>query len=163
MRNYFYSLDCNGLLYLQGSPRNITSAFKDIRFLDFFFSRVKQSPKTHPLALQGYTHQSQCGNEMNWLKVEKTPVVFHSIDQQTQIIAWAGSLALPFNPNEISVCQDGYFYHSISARMPTAVHGHPIGLLKSSLVLTDLTDFDRSQDDCIVYKGKQYSVKRIFL
>ncbi|KAF9578115.1 hypothetical protein BGW38_006256 [Lunasporangiospora selenospora] len=76
IRPYFYFIDIHGQLFLQDTrPKNLTSCFKDLRFLDFFYTRLRANTTPY---FPEYAWQSPCGKEINFVEAADTPVVFHS-------------------------------------------------------------------------------------
>jgi len=54
-----------------------TAGFKDVKFLDFFFSRLR--PNDTGRLADRYPFVSPCGREMNYVAVEDVPVVFKTL------------------------------------------------------------------------------------
>ncbi|KAI8910958.1 hypothetical protein EDD86DRAFT_204056, partial [Gorgonomyces haynaldii] len=154
LREYFYEIDEHGQLFLEETvPKNITSCFKDIKFLDFFYTRLKREQHPH---LKEYTHLSPCGPERNWIKVQDTPIVFHTLQEDK--LVYGGSLCVDFDPHLLFV-RNGRFYFRIQDHLPSPVWydgKHNLGLIKSSLVLSafaDSIDFSANQ---FMYKHRHY-------
>jgi len=53
------------------------AGFKDVRFLDLFFSRLR--PNDTGRLADRYPFVSPCGREMNYVAVEDVPVVFKTL------------------------------------------------------------------------------------
>ncbi|KAE8231214.1 hypothetical protein CF326_g3776 [Tilletia indica] len=164
LRSYFYHVDIHGQLFLtETQPKNLTSCFKSIPFLDFFFQRLGPNPALTPPSPdstsssakaklvqaqrreleegaleQGYLWLSPCGPEMNFVKAEATPVVFRELDQDGNL-HWAGSFKTRFEPGKMVVDVDtGYLYHPSPSSSSPSPYGE-YSLLSSSLVLTHLS------------------------
>ncbi|KAI8816000.1 uncharacterized protein EV422DRAFT_334288 [Fimicolochytrium jonesii] len=143
VREWFYHIDVHGQLFLHGTrTRNFTTCFKDPKFLDFFFSRLQlwppsanhghAKPRSPPpdVCADEYLFASPCGREMNWVAVEDSPIVFHSIvrdggSPKTQYepqvyLQYAGNLRLPFDPDALYMSErTGRLYHSL---LPRGIH-----------------------------------------
>jgi hypothetical protein len=80
-REYFYFIDFHGQLFLEETtPKNFTTCFKDPKFLNFFFKRIRYNSKVN----NDYSYLSPCGVEVNFIKSEDSPIVFHDlIDSST--------------------------------------------------------------------------------
>jgi len=65
-RNYFYTVDLQGRLFLEeSSPKNIATSLKSPKFLKFFFKQVRRNETgLH----ENYSMTSPCGKEMNFIK-----------------------------------------------------------------------------------------------
>ncbi|KAJ9085332.1 hypothetical protein DSO57_1015143 [Entomophthora muscae] len=153
-REYFYTIDVHGQLFLEETvPKNITSCFKDVKFLNFFFRRIKLN--TYEPHHQKYSFVSLCGKERNFIYSEDSPVVFHDVCFKDELLTWAGNLKVPFLSNQIHVSEStGRLYHPSPiqfTKSPSNQEGcyntqqpyyikHNLALLKSSLVLSNLMD-----------------------
>lgn len=110
-RHYRFVVDDNGRLYSELTPRRtIATAFKDTKFLDFFFTRLLPSRvwwqrrlargaaklKPSPVApalnelpaeldtyFARYPYVSVCGTELNWVSVYTAPIVFTDLKPVT--------------------------------------------------------------------------------
>jgi acyl-coenzyme A thioesterase PaaI-like protein len=107
-RDYFYEVDKRGGVTLNGQLQD------DPWFLDVLYRRLAPSANTQML---GYPYVSRCGDEMNYLKAEDTPVVFTWFDGRR--LGYAGTLSLPFNAEHLSFSSDGVLYHAA----PVGVRG----------------------------------------
>ncbi|CAD6896418.1 unnamed protein product [Tilletia controversa] len=170
LRSYFYHVDVHGQLFLnETEPKNLTSCFKSIPFLDFFYQRLGPNPATlsppassptsstnskasavqarrrefeNEALRSGYPWLSPCGPEMNFVKAEASPVVFRELDDEGYL-HWAGSFKMRFQPDKMVVdVETGYLYHPSPSLSPSASSTPAYGeysLLSSSLVLTHLS------------------------
>ncbi|KAJ3181906.1 hypothetical protein HDU85_003422 [Gaertneriomyces sp. JEL0708] len=113
-REYFYHIDSHGYLFLQETKiRNFTSCFKDKPFLNFFFQNLLPNvTQQHP----EYEWISPCGPEMNFIKAEDTPIVYHSLTSDNSHLSWAGDLRHPFHPQDIVVGTSGRLYYPSPVR-----------------------------------------------
>jgi hypothetical protein len=123
-RRYFYNIDLQGRLFLEEtSPKNIATSIKDERFLDFFFSRIRRANQNEVEFLRengasdDYPFVSRCGAETNFIRPAATPIVFHSLVNDT--LFYGGSLEVPFESDRLAISkQSGKFYYRI-------FDGHP--------------------------------------
>ncbi|KAJ1674893.1 hypothetical protein EV182_002349 [Spiromyces aspiralis] len=157
-RTYFYYLDIHGRLFLHDVwPRNITSCFKDRRFLNFFFQRLR--PNTTGQHEGQYPYISLCGKEVNYLEPADTPVVYTDLVNEGKQLVWGGALLMPFNPANLHVHPvSGYVYHP----SPDPALGK-LALVSSSTILRYISptlDIDKVEYQ---WKGTTYPVKLIEL
>ena len=120
-RRYFYNIDLQGRLFLEEtSPKNIATSIKDEKFLDFFFTRIRWA-NTKELeflrknnAPDDYPFVSKCGVETNFIRPASTPIVFHSLVNDT--LFYGGSLGVPFESDRLAISKNsGKFYYRIFA------------------------------------------------
>ncbi|XP_045130702.1 UPF0598 protein C8orf82 homolog [Portunus trituberculatus] len=74
IRKYFYYIDHQGMLFLDDTRmKNFTSCFKEKKFLQFFFSRMKfNETGRYP----EFPFLSLCGCERNYIRCDDLPLVF---------------------------------------------------------------------------------------
>ncbi|KAK3823631.1 MAG: hypothetical protein J3R72DRAFT_458923 [Linnemannia gamsii] len=164
-RPYFYFIDIHGQVFLQDTtPKNFTSCYKDMKFLNFFLTRIRAN--TTPYFREEYAWQSPCGKEINFVEAADTPIVFHGLVNKEHLV-WAGNLQTPFLPDKLSVSlSTGRIYHPLPPVMVQACSTdkdgnplQPLGLLKSSLVLTE---FAAHLDiDSFLWQGKEFPVHHV--
>lgn len=99
-REYYYELDARGVLTLDEVVQD------DPWFLDFFFRRL--APTANP-DYPEYPFVSRCGEEMNYLRVQDTAVVYTGF--QDGRLSYAYSLSTGFSPEKLSYSADGVLYH----------------------------------------------------
>lgn len=99
-REYYYELDTRGVLTLDGVVQD------DPWFLDFFFRRL--APTANP-DYPEYPYVSRCGEEMNYLRVQDTPIVYTGYHDGR--LDFAHSLSSAFAPEKLSYSADGVLYH----------------------------------------------------
>ncbi len=111
LREYFYYVNQNGLLFLEETtPKNFMSSLKDRTFLDFFFRRVTRNTTGRH---NSFPFVSLCGREMNFVRTDPatavfaTPYVFHDLVLD-QALTFAGTLSVPFEPTEVRKCAPCY-------------------------------------------------------
>ncbi|KAA0189556.1 hypothetical protein FBUS_01189 [Fasciolopsis buskii] len=119
VREYFYYVDHNGQLFLDDTRfKNFTSCFKDLTFLEFFFSRI-QVNETERYENQ-FPFLSLCGRERNYLRCDDKPLVFVDLKQSLPDLKWyllyasenTRKLRVPFAPEHLHMCpQSGRIYH----------------------------------------------------
>ncbi|XP_015915405.1 UPF0598 protein CG30010 [Parasteatoda tepidariorum] len=135
-REYFYFIDHQGMLFLDDAKiKNFTSCFKDKKFLQFFFKRLKVND-TGKYELD-FPYYSPCGREKNFVRCDDLPIVFtHIIQESTSDVPMpylsyghAGELLkIKFQPEKIAMLpENGRVYHP----GPESIGG--VGLIKSSL------------------------------
>ncbi|GAA5876313.1 hypothetical protein JCM3774_003720 [Rhodotorula dairenensis] len=174
-RSYFYDVDIHGQLFLSDAKhRNVATAYRDVRFLDVFFARIRRN---QPLATsageearrarsRGYEFVSECMGEVNYVRPdsEGTPLVFQSLDGSE--LRYAGSLSHPFDPAALRVnAATGYLFHPspVSGRSNRA-HAGPYSLLRSSLVLEHFgpsleLDTGTEGGGSFEYRGRRFPIK----
>uniref|UniRef100_A0A1E1XV65 Uncharacterized protein n=1 Tax=Amblyomma sculptum TaxID=1581419 RepID=A0A1E1XV65_AMBSC len=80
LREYFYFIDHQGMLFLDDSRmKNFTSCFKEKKFLEFFFRRLRRN-ETGKYEDE-FPFASPCGREMNFVRCDDLPFVFTHIVQ----------------------------------------------------------------------------------
>ncbi|KAG0343868.1 hypothetical protein BG004_004926 [Podila humilis] len=167
IRPYFYYIDIHGQVFLQDTtPKNLTSCYKNTKFLDFFLSRIKTNSTGW---FNDYRHVSPCGREMNFVQAADTPIVYHGLHDGQ--LLWAGTKKTPFLPDMVTVsASTGRIYHPLPHDYAFA-HPNPAtdgattttadpasyALIKSSLVLTEFAD--TLQSDSLEWKGKRFPLR----
>lgn len=112
-RVYFYEVDLRGRLFPQANldRRNEATCLKSVKFLNFFFSRVRPTAsldqKHHGTLVEEfkaeYPWASPCGKEMNLVQADDTPIVLRDVvskDNQ-DLLVYAGDLTVPFEPDNV--------------------------------------------------------------
>ncbi len=138
-RRYFYNIDLQGRLFLEETfPKNIATSIKDDRFLNFFFSRIRHANEKDLNFLKDhnvhddYPFVSRCGVEINFIRPAATPIVFHSLVNDT--LFYGGSLSVPFENDRLAVSKtSGRFYYRISNEKENIVHEMKYGLICTSV------------------------------
>jgi Domain of unknown function (DUF4505) len=127
-RCYFYNIDWHGRLYLEETmPKNIVTSIKDVRFLDFFFSRIMyvndlqvEYMILHDIPVYDYPFISTCGKEWNFIRPVATPMVFHTLVDRDQDLLYGSTdqsmLREPFNEVDgIALSKKtGKLYHKLT-------------------------------------------------
>jgi hypothetical protein len=178
-RCYFYNIDLHGRLYLEENPiKNITSSIKDAKFLDFFFAHIKyinethkEYMKQHDIPVQDYPFVSICQREWNFIRPAATPIVFHSLIDNEQVLLYGSSNTLllrePFDETSGIVISkvSGKLYHKLTTHSyyPLSIRKHypnlPLAqqtqyaLIRSTIALSlsdrivDLNEYYNKNDD----------------
>ncbi|XP_034110036.1 UPF0598 protein CG30010 [Drosophila albomicans] len=134
IREYFYYIDHEGMLFLDDAKmKNFTSCFKEKKFLQFFFSRLRQNETQR---YEMFPFMSPCGRERNFVRCDDTPIVFteqHSGDNATDILTYAHGgpvLSVAFQPHNLYMHpKSGRVYH------PAWPKVGGIGLVRSKLAI----------------------------
>uniref|UniRef100_A0AC34QMK7 Uncharacterized protein n=1 Tax=Panagrolaimus sp. JU765 TaxID=591449 RepID=A0AC34QMK7_9BILA len=111
VREYFYYLDHNGQLFLDDARmKNFTSCFKDKRFLNFFFWRLKLTEKDE--YQQHFPYMSPCGKECNFLRCDDRPIVFTDLHEDEDLFVYnCSTKTVPFQPSKLCMFPNGRLYH----------------------------------------------------
>eukprot|EP01135_Chromosphaera_perkinsii_P003424 Nk52_evm48s242 gene=Nk52_evmTU48s242 len=90
---------------------NFTSCLKEIKFLDFFFKRLRAN-NTGSYE-EFFKYISPCGKELNFIEVEDTPYVFHTLKEVDgeDVLIYAGSMSVPFDASQLYMSDEGRIYH----------------------------------------------------
>lgn len=105
IREYFYYIDHNGMLFLDDSRmKNFTSCFKEKVFLNFFFKNVKFNQTDR--YRDTFPYVSMCGIERNYIRCDDVPIVFthivpSDIDGQFNLVIAYSDLKYPFIPESL--------------------------------------------------------------
>jgi len=163
---YFYNIDLEGRLYLEETyPKNIATSFKNEKFLNFFFRRLRYANEEDwarlgddDLVVRGdYPFVSPCGRELNYVRPVDTPIVFHNIRSTSNTqskdqleLVFGASLCQPFQPDSLYFSKQNYrIYHSIKRNEigdnePGQEKEIEFGLLSSSMVMSLSNKFQSS-------------------
>ncbi|XP_071526729.1 UPF0598 protein CG30010 [Panulirus ornatus] len=143
IREYFYYIDHQGMLFLDDSRmKNFTSCFKEKKFLQFFFSRLRfNETGRYP----EFPFLSPCGRERNFIRCDDLPLVFTHLVMKDMAsgpeehLAYGNAgdvMTLFFQPSEICMqTETGRVYHPA----PERVGG--VGLIRSQLSIHLSTHF----------------------
>lgn len=99
-REYYYELDARGVLTLDGVVQD------DPWFVDFFFRRLAATANPD---YPEYPFVSRCGEEMNYLRVQDTPIVYTGYHDGR--LDYAHSLSTSFAPEKLAYSAEGVLYH----------------------------------------------------
>ena len=149
IREYFYYIDHQGMLYLDDARiKNFTSCFKEKQFLKFFFSRLK---KNYTGRYPDFPFLSPCGKERNYIRCDDTPIVFTNVldgDSIKPLLAYNHAerlLTSEFNPEKICMTKYGRVYH------PAPDKAGGVGLISDKLSIDWTTDkrfeFENGEDN----------------
>lgn len=121
-------------LFLDDSKmKNFTSCFKEKKFLEFFFKRIKLN--TTGRYTEDFPYISLCGKERNFIRCDDVPIVYtHIITKDSKDLmtfGYAGDLlAIPFIPEKIYMLPlTGRVYH------PADDKYGGVGLVRSKLAI----------------------------
>src|SRR5687768_15509398 len=113
--------------------KNFTSCFKEKKFLQFFFARIRRND--YKRFETTFPWVSLCGRERNYIRCDDLPAVFTQIvtidGEERLCYGHAGETqSVPFVPSEVCmVSETGRVYHPAKD-----AHGG-VGLIKSSLAI----------------------------
>ncbi|XP_052755530.1 UPF0598 protein CG30010 isoform X2 [Galleria mellonella] len=134
IREYFYYIDHQGMLFLDDSKmKNFTSCYKEKKFLEFFFKRIKLNT-TGRYEVE-FPFLSLCGRERNYIRCDDVPIVYTHLINKNEIdfltYGYAGDLLkTPFIPEKIYMLPNtGRVYH------PADDKYGGIGLIRSKLAI----------------------------
>lgn len=112
--------------------KNFTSCFKENKFLQFFFKRIRQNNTER---YQEFPFISLCGRERNFIRCDDVPIVYtHIITKDSEDVTTYGHagdlLVAPFMPDKIYMLPTtGRVYH------PTEENYGGIALVRSKLAI----------------------------
>ncbi|BGP12709.1 hypothetical protein JCM10213_008847 [Rhodosporidiobolus nylandii] len=169
-RTYLYDLDIHGQLFLYAAkPRTLATCFRDARFLDTFYSRLRRNESDTDAARElrgrGYEWVSMCMGEENFLCPDEdgSAVVYQGLEGGS--LTYAGSLSTPFDPFSLRLDpSSGYLFHPspLPRRAKTGLSPYgPYSLLRSSLVLERFSDgleLDEDKGGSFEYEGRRYPI-----
>nr|XP_021189199.2 UPF0598 protein CG30010 [Helicoverpa armigera] len=134
IREYFYFIDHQGMLFLDDSKmKNFTSCFKEKKFLQFFFKRIRLNNTGR--YQEDFPFISLCGRERNFIRCDDVPIVYTHVinidDTDFLCYGYAGDLMKSkFQPDKIYMLPStGRVYH------PTDEKYGGVGLVKSKLAI----------------------------
>ncbi|XP_063229640.1 UPF0598 protein CG30010 [Bacillus rossius redtenbacheri] len=129
IREYFYYINHEGMLFLDDTKmKNFTSCYKDIRFLQFFFKRLRlNTTDRYP----EFPFVSLCGRERNFVRCDDCPVVFTHVAGERLHYGHAGDLlSTQFKPHSLYMSPaSGRVYH------PALATSGSVGLVQSKLAI----------------------------
>lgn len=149
VREYFYYIDHQGMLFLDDARmKNFTSCFKDVKFLDFFFRRLRTNETSR---YARFPFVSRCGRERNYIRCDDVPIVY------TKLLSSAGEttiqynhgsdrMVVPFQPHQ--VCMDDSTGRVYMRAPPLFKGAAPIALVHTKLAVEMANHFvfDDSSD-----------------
>ncbi|KAH8261394.1 hypothetical protein KR044_008301, partial [Drosophila immigrans] len=125
--------------------KNFTSCFKEKKFLQFFFSRLR---KNETQRYEMFPFMSPCGRERNFVRCDDTPIVFtehltKDNDEDTLSYAHGGpALSVAFEPHKLYMQpESGRVYH------PAWPKVGGIGLVRSKLAIELSQHFVFGEDE----------------
>ncbi|XP_034002141.1 UPF0598 protein C8orf82 homolog [Trematomus bernacchii] len=142
IREYFYYIDHQGQLFLDETKvKNFVTCFKDVKFLVFFFSRLRSNQSGR--YEEDFPFLSLCGRERNFVRCDDRPVVFTHLLQSPagapgvpgdqELLSFCGGadkLSAPFRPETL-------YMHPVSGRLyhPCSERDGGVGLVRSALAI----------------------------
>ncbi|XP_031725525.1 UPF0598 protein C8orf82 homolog isoform X1 [Anarrhichthys ocellatus] len=134
IREYFYYIDHQGQLFLDDTKvKNFVTCFKDIKFLVFFFSRLRSNQSGR--YEEDFPFLSLCGRERNFVRCDDRPVVFTHLLQspagEPELLSYCGGaekLSAPFRPEAL-------YMHPVSGRVYHPCSERGVGLVRSALAI----------------------------
>uniref|UniRef100_A0A224YFU8 Protein, containing DUF4505 domain n=1 Tax=Rhipicephalus zambeziensis TaxID=60191 RepID=A0A224YFU8_9ACAR len=174
-REYFYFIDHQGMLFLDDSRmKNFTSCFKEKKFLEFFFRRLRYNDTGKYEA--EFPFISPCGREMNFVRCDDLPFVFTHIVQLPEESKEPGSkgfllhnhagnlLKVEFTPQHLCMpAGTGRVYH------PAPERAGGVGLIRSLLAIelskhfTFADDSEKSPPTHFDWDGTRYELSNSLL
>ncbi|XP_072936779.1 UPF0598 protein CG30010 [Epargyreus clarus] len=168
IREYFYYIDHQGMLFLDDSKmKNFTSCFKEKKFLEFFFKRIRIN-KTGRYQ-EEFPFISLCGRERNYIRCDDLPIVYtHVIEKQPpekDILTFGYAsdlLKTDFIPDKIFMLPTtGRVYH------PADEKYGGIGLVRSKLSIELSKNFTFSNGESeppthFTWKGEMYQLDHMW-
>ncbi|KAK5869491.1 hypothetical protein PBY51_024200 [Eleginops maclovinus] len=155
IREYFYYIDHQGQLFLDDTKvKNFVTCFKDVKFLVFFFSRLRSNQSGR---YDGdFPFLSLCGRERNFVRCDDRPVVFTHLLQSAagapgvpgdqELLSYCGGadkLSAPFRPEALYMQPvSGRLYH------PCSELAGGVGLVRSALAIELSPYFVYLSDHC---------------
>ncbi|KAF2362167.1 Protein of unknown function DUF4505 [Trinorchestia longiramus] len=139
-REYFYYIDHQGMLFLDDARmKNFTSCFKEKKFLEFFFRRLRVNASAR---YPQFPFLSLCGVEKNYIRCDDLPIVFtHLIFDENDPEAdcllrynyGSDNMTAAFQPQQIIMePSTGRVYHPA----PPLMEKHcPVALVHTKLAL----------------------------
>ncbi|XP_013188909.1 UPF0598 protein CG30010 [Amyelois transitella] len=161
IREYFYYVDHQGMLFLDDSKmKNFTSCFKEKKFLEFFFKRIRLNNSGR--YQDEFPFISMCGRERNFIRCDDVPIVYtHMIshlEKDFLTYGYAGEMMrIEFDPEKIYMLPTtGRVYH------PADDKYGGIGLIRSKLAIELSKNFQFSNGDTVpshfTWKDKHYKL-----
>lgn len=133
-------------LFLDDSKmKNFTSCFKEKKFLDFFFKRIRLNCTNR--YQEEFPYISLCGRERNFIRCDDVPIVYTNVlkknDTDHLSFGYAGDLlTTEFNPDKIYMLPlTGRVYH------PADDKYGGVGLVKSKLAIEFSKSFEFNNAD----------------
>ncbi|GAB1600711.1 UPF0598 protein CG30010-like [Argonauta hians] len=134
IREYFYYIDHQGQLFLHDARiKNFTSCFKEKRFIEFFFKRLRLNKTTR---YPEFPYISLCGKERNFISCDDKPIVYTDLvkdKNNTDYLYFGGhkaDLKVLFEPSKLCMLpSNGRVYYPAKE-----IYGG-IGLIKSKIAI----------------------------
>ncbi|XP_053402047.1 UPF0598 protein CG30010-like [Mercenaria mercenaria] len=150
--------------------KNFTSCFKEKKFLDFFFKRLRLNETGR--YMEDFPFLSPCGRERNFIRCDDRPIVYvHLADNQDKgtcdILSYgypgSPTLNVPFQPEKICMLPEtGRIYH------PADPEVGGVGLIKSSIAIaiSKYFEFGNGEENApthFTWNGEKYTLSNDLL
>uniref|UniRef100_A0A914ENA0 Uncharacterized protein n=1 Tax=Acrobeloides nanus TaxID=290746 RepID=A0A914ENA0_9BILA len=111
IREYFYYIDHNGHLFLDDvKHKNFTNCYKDIPFLNLFYTRLKYNDTGRYQTF--FPFLSLCGKEHNFVRCYDRPFVFTKIDdEKDSLFVGDSTKVVKIQPSKFCFFPNGRLYH----------------------------------------------------
>ncbi|CAF4689873.1 unnamed protein product, partial [Rotaria magnacalcarata] len=166
VREYFYYIDSFGQLFLDDVRfKNFTSCYKDPKFLQFFFTRVRANTFSDRPYVSLFPYVSLCGRERNFIRCADVPFVLTQFFDEKDLFECchipSTMLSIRFEPERLYVKPDtGRIYYPLSDNFHTGIALIKDAIaerLSSHLIYDDKTD---GVPHSIEWKEKRYHLKK---
>lgn len=107
MREYFYYIDEKGKLY------HDRTELTDVKFLNFFFRQLRPNPGRFR---DKFPYISPCGPEMNYIRSESQPVIFHSFEEG--FLTYQGGLREELKTDDVQLLNGQLLHPAGKHRIP---------------------------------------------
>ncbi|XP_068620941.1 UPF0598 protein CG30010 [Battus philenor] len=148
IREYFYYIDHQGMLFLDDAKmKNFTSCFKEKKFLEFFFKRIRINNTGR--YEDEFPYISLCGRERNYIRCDDVPIVYTHIitsncdNENFLTYGYVGNhMNVLFKPEKIFMHPEtGRVYHPADHKFGG------IGLIRSKLAIELSRNFEFRNGD----------------
>jgi hypothetical protein len=133
-RRYYYTIDTRGHLFLESAKvRVFATAFRDKKFLNFFFRKLE--PNKYKDLHPDIPYMSLCGKEINFVTPDDplSSLVFTSLDEDGHLRYGDGTMTERFDPLKL-------YWSTRTYRMYHAVDEHPKLIKEMGLLHPVLAD-----------------------
>ncbi|XP_032530210.2 UPF0598 protein CG30010 [Danaus plexippus] len=166
IREYFYYIDHQGMLFLDDSKmKNFTSCFKEKKFLEFFFKRIRLNKSGR--YEKEFPYISLCGRERNFIRCDDVPIVYtHIVNiDSTDFLLYGytgDSMKVQFQPEKVYMLPDtGRVYH------PADDKYGGVGLIRSKLAIEISKHFtfengEHNSPTQFTWKDKKYTLDQLW-
>lgn len=168
VREYFYFIDHQGMLFLDDTKiKNFTSCFKDVKFLEFFFSRLRLNTSSRYTC---FPYLSPCGRERNYVHCDDVPLVYTAFVEGSDppLLRYnhgGRTMTAPWQPEAVLMGDGGRLYHPPPLAPPALFEAAPAALIatKLALKLADGFRFEGGEEvhpSHLEWAGREYVLHR---